>query len=124
MQTHEWQRWGIVATLIWPLPAATGGMFLAVAPATSAYQSCLKSHDVDRGDCQCNLRSDWTKYSGDRLTYAALVGLGPIPIVWLIALGLSAALQQRGRSGVPGQRSNARKTVERPGYLLRGETAL
>jgi hypothetical protein len=35
MQTHEWQRWGIVATLIWPLPAATAGMFLAVAPATS-----------------------------------------------------------------------------------------
>jgi hypothetical protein len=120
MQTHEWQRWGIIATLIWAVAGGNAGMFLAVAPATSAYQTCLKSHDVDRGDCQRNLRSDWTKYSGDRLAYAALVGLAPIPIVWLIALGLSAARPHRQRGRGPSERNS----VDGSGYLLGGETAL
>jgi hypothetical protein len=39
---------------------------------------------TDAGECRLNLHRDWAKYSGDRLNYAALVGLAPLPIGWLI----------------------------------------
>lgn len=44
----------------------------------------MKSPGTDASECRANLHRDWAKYSGDRLYYAALVGLAPIPIGWLI----------------------------------------
>lgn len=60
-------------------------MHLAVAPATLAYQTCVEK--TDGRECQVNLHRDWAEYSGDRLRYAAVLGLAPIPIAWLMAYG-------------------------------------
>ena len=80
----NWLVWGAIASVIWALAGSNAGMYLAVAPATLAYQSCVEGQDTDRGECQVNLHRDWAKYSGDRLNHAASVGLAPIPIGWLI----------------------------------------
>jgi hypothetical protein len=95
MQSNDWRRIGIVASTVWAIAGANAGMHLAVAPAISAYSTCLQSHNADSSDCRRNLHRDWSQHSGDRLEYAALVGLGPLPMAWLIAYGVSSLLQRR-----------------------------
>lgn len=84
----NWPTWGVIASVIWAITGSNAGMYLAVAPATLAYRKCVESHGSDARECQFNLHRDWAKYSGDRLNYAALVGLAPIPIGWLIGWGV------------------------------------
>ena len=72
-------------------------MYLAVAPATSAYRACLKTHSADSGECRTILRRDWATYSGDRFSYAALVGLAPIPVGWLAGWFFVRQLRMRPR---------------------------
>jgi len=78
----NWLVCGVVASVIWAAAAGNAGMHLAVAPAISAYRTCMESPIADAA-CRTNLHRDWADYSGDRLTYAAVLGLGPIPIGWL-----------------------------------------
>ena len=73
----------MVASIIWAAAAGNAGLHLAVAPAISAYRTCLESPIADVAACRANLHRDWADYKGDRLTYAAVLGLGPIPIGWL-----------------------------------------
>lgn len=56
--------------------AGNAGLHLAVAPATSAYRTCMESPIADAAACRANLHRDWADYNGDRLTYAAVLGLG------------------------------------------------
>ena len=72
-----------IASVAWAIAGGNAGMHLAVAPATSAYRACLDSHGANSGECQVILRREWAMHSGDRLSFAALVGLAPIPIGWL-----------------------------------------
>jgi uncharacterized membrane protein len=72
-----------IASVAWAIAGSNAGMYLAVAPATSAYRACLKTHSADSGECRTILRQDWATYNGDRLSYAALVGLAPISVGWL-----------------------------------------
>jgi hypothetical protein len=82
--SYEWQRWAIIASVAWAIAGSNAGMHLAVAPATLAYRNCVQNQGTDAGECRLNLHRDWAKNSGDRLNYAALVGLAPLPIGWLI----------------------------------------
>ncbi|MGZ8399712.1 MAG: hypothetical protein ACXWVI_00195 [Methyloceanibacter sp.] len=74
-------------------------MHFAVAPATSAYRACLESPAGDSGQCRATFHRDWAIYSGDRLSYAVLVGLVPIPFGWLA--GWLYVRQSRRRAGEP-----------------------
>jgi hypothetical protein len=81
----RWVESALIASVIWAIAGSNAGMHLAVAPATSAYRTCLKSPGADRGECRVILHREWATYSGDRLSYAALIGLAPIPFGWLAA---------------------------------------
>ena len=95
MRTNEWIRWGAIASVIWAIAGGNAGLHFAVSPATSAYRTCISNPDANLDDCKRNLHQDWSKYSGDRVTYAALVGLAPLPIGWMIAYGLVASVRRR-----------------------------
>jgi hypothetical protein len=75
-------------------------MHLAVAPATSAYQSCMQTQGADQSECRAILYGDWETYSGNRLPYAAVLGLAPIPLAWLI--GWALVRNRRSKHG-PGR---------------------
>ena len=96
MKSH-WQRWAIIVSIAWAIGGANAGVHLAVAPAISAYRHCIKNQTVDAGACQATLQRDWAHDSGDRLGYAALIGLAPIPFGWLIGW-LAFAPQPPGRA--------------------------
>ncbi len=94
MRTSEWIRRGIVASIIWAIAAGNAGVHFAVSPATSAYRTCIGSPDTNLDDCKRKLHQDWSLYSGDRVTYAALAGLAPVLIGWLIGYALVPSLRR------------------------------
>ena len=102
----NWLACGVVASVIWAAAAGNAGLHLAVAPAISAYRTCMESPIADAAACQAHLHRDWTDYSGDRLAYAAVLGLGPIPIGWL-AGWLAFARRRPTRATLPGSLASA-----------------
>jgi hypothetical protein len=84
-----------IVSVAWAIAGSNAGMYLAVAPATSAYRGCLQSHSADSGECRTIFHQDWATYSGDRLGYAALVGLAPIPVGWLAGWFFVRQLRKR-----------------------------
>ena len=74
----------LLASLVWAIAGANAGMHLAVAPATSAYRSCMETTRAEQSECRATLYRDWSTYGARRLPYAAMLGLAPIPIAWLI----------------------------------------
>jgi hypothetical protein len=81
-------RLALVISVIWMIAAGNAGMHLAVAPATTAYRTCIESKISDEAECRRNLRFDWNATSGDRISYAAFAALLPLPLVWLIAYAI------------------------------------
>lgn len=73
---------------IWMIAAGNAGMHLAVAPATTAYRSCIESRSTDDAQCLRKLHLDWQASSGDRIAYAALGALAPLPLIWLMAYAI------------------------------------
>jgi hypothetical protein len=92
--TNEWIRWGIIASVIWAIAAGNAGLHFAVSPATSAYRTCIGSPDANLDDCKRKLHQDWSKYSGDGVTYAAVAGLVPVLIAWLTAYAFVASVRR------------------------------
>jgi hypothetical protein len=94
-------RWAIAGSFAWAITGANAGMHLAVAPAARAFQTCIEK--AENPECLARLRHDWATYSGDRLSYALMVGLMPIPFVWLIGwtiLVRKSAFADKGRKRV------------------------
>ena len=88
LQMSATLRWGLVMSVIWMIAAGNAGMHLAVAPATEAYRSCVESKGAGDADCLRNLHLDWEATSGNRLSYAALGALVPLPLIWLMAYAI------------------------------------
>jgi hypothetical protein len=97
--TFHWKSWAIFVSIVWALVGANAGVHLAVAPAVSAYRHCVTSQTADEGACRTALQRDWADQSGDRLGYAALIGLAPIPVGWLILWVLFAPRRESRAAG-------------------------
>ena len=102
----NWLAFAMATSVIWAVVAGNAGMHLAVAPATSAYWICMENPTADAGICRADLQRDWAEYSRDRLTYAAWLGLAPIPIAWL-GVWLVFARKRPTRATLPGSLASA-----------------
>jgi hypothetical protein len=91
-----------IASIAWAIAGSNAGMHFAVAPATSAYRACLESPAGDSGQCRATFHRDWAIYSGDRLSYAVLVGLVPIPFGWLAGWLYVRQSRRRAREPIAG----------------------
>ena len=88
-------RLALVMSVIWMIAAGNAGMHLAVAPATTAYRSCIESKLTDNGACLRNLHVDWEATSGDRISYPAFAALLPLPLIWLMAYAIVGGRRDR-----------------------------
>ena len=94
MQISESFRLAFVMSVVWALAASNAGMHLAVAPATSAYRSCLETKISDNTACLRNLNLDWEGQGDNRIRYAALAALVPLPLIWLAAYAIISGLRE------------------------------
>lgn len=81
-------RLGLVISVIWMIAGGNAGMHLAVAPATEAYRACVESKASGDTECLRNLHLDWEAHSGNRISYAALAALVPLPLIWLMVYAI------------------------------------
>ena len=88
MQMSAWVRLGIVMSVVWMIAGGNAGMYLAVSPATTAYRNCIESKSSDEAVCLRNLHLEWDAVSGNRMAYAALGALVPLPLIWLLAYAI------------------------------------
>ena len=108
----RWVKFASIASVVWAIAGSNAGMHLAVAPATSAYRACLKTPGADSSECGVTLHREWATYSGDRLSYAALIGLAPIPFGWLA--GWMFVRQTRSRRPIAGLAWQKRRGLSAP----------
>jgi len=107
----RWVEIASIASVVWAIAGSNAGMHLAVAPATSAYRACLENHRANSSECGVILHRDWAMYSGDRLSYAALIGLAPIPVGWLAGWIFVRRSRSRGPSAGMGLEKNYELSV-------------
>lgn len=113
---NAWRRFGLCAAIAWGFAGSYWGALLAVEPAIFAYRECMSTQPADPSACHAKLYRDWSHYSGNRLSYAVLVGLAPIPIVLLVAFGLTRRRDRKhsSRQGAPGIRSTQLQPRQTP----------
>lgn len=104
----NWLVSGVVVSVIWAVAAGNAGLHLAVAAATSVYRTCMAAPNFDAAACQASLHRDWAEHSGDRLTYAAVLGLAPIPIGWFGGW-FAFARKRSPRATLPGSLASMRR---------------
>jgi hypothetical protein len=88
MQMSAWIRLALVISVVWMIAGGNAGMHLAVSPATTAYRACIERKSSDGPECLRNLHLDWEATSGNRMSYAALGALVPLPLIWLLAYAI------------------------------------
>jgi hypothetical protein len=94
MQISESFRLAFVMSVLWALAAGNAGMHLAVAPVRTAYRSCLETKISDNPACLRNLNLDWEGHSGNRIRYAALAALVPLPLIWLAVYAIMSGRRE------------------------------
>jgi len=94
MQISESFRLAFVMSVAWALAAGNAGMHLAVAPVRTAYRSCLETKISDNTECLRNLNLDWEGHGGNRIRYAALAALVPLPVIWLTAYAIMSGRRE------------------------------
>lgn len=103
MRLNGWQRIGVVASVIWAIGGAIWGNNLGIQEGdwvVREYKFCLARHsvqpdgtvpqDTDWGPCTRAFEKDYPAAVGNHWLYAAVFGLVPIPLGWLVVYGLVA----------------------------------
>jgi hypothetical protein len=88
---NGWQRIGIVLSVVWAIVGGLWGMKQAVAPAWRQFNACMSLPNVDVKVSEEIKNEDLAAIQP--WSTAAIVGLVPIPIVWLIAYALVAIVR-------------------------------
>jgi uncharacterized membrane protein len=85
---HGWARIGIVLSLVWVTIGSIWALNLLFEPVYQNYETCQTLMTARPSDCQQLFQAQFADARGRRLTAIALVGLGPIPVAWLLVYGL------------------------------------
>jgi hypothetical protein len=94
VRLNEWQRMGIVLSVVWAIVGGVYGMGLGRDVVWRQYQTCLafayQGRSDEGGICE-TFNEQLAEVRASRWYKAATVGLVPIPVAWLVvyvAVGL------------------------------------
>ena len=123
LHLNGWQRIGIVLSVIWAIVGGLWG-FYAVDHTAADYQTCLKSSTYWEA-CRQAFAYNYAASSNTRWYNAALLGLAPIPIGWLIGYAL-ADIVSWIRAGFRGSAANRAITerIEATAYHEAGQAVI
>jgi hypothetical protein len=87
-----WQRIGIVASVLWFFGGGLWGNKIGLHEGdyvTRAYTLCIDEASGEQWkSCESTFRHDWPLAIQYHWWYAAIIGIVPIPIAWLVTYGL------------------------------------
>ena len=93
---HGWARIGIVLSTVWAIIGSLWALNLLFEPVYQNYATCRTLIIASASDCRQLYETQFADARQRRLTAVAVVGLGPIPVAWLLVLrlGRPSALDQ------------------------------
>jgi hypothetical protein len=97
---NRWQRTGIVLSVVWAIVGTTWGWRHAEDQITEDFKACVRAIET-RSDLQACRETRFRALTVRRAYSAALVGLAPISVAWLIAYALVALVGRIRGHGVP-----------------------
>ena len=85
---NGWQRTGIALSMLWAVAGVLWGNHLAIqeggAIPIAHYKSCISQPDYDDDECSAAFDEEYAAAVRGRWAFAAMAGLAPIPVVWLL----------------------------------------
>ena len=97
---NRWQRTGILLSVVWAIVGGTWGWRHAEDQITDDFKACVRAIET-RSDLQACRETRFRALTVRRAYSAALVGLAPIPVAWLIAHALAALVGRIRGHGAP-----------------------
>ena len=90
---HGWARIGIVLSIVWAIMGSIWALNLLFGPVYQNYATCQTLISASPSDCQQLFQTQLADARRRRLTAVAIVGLGPIPVAWMLVYGLVALVR-------------------------------
>ena len=90
---HGWARIGIVLSMVWAIMGSIWALNLLFEPVYQNYATCQTLISASPSDCLQLFQTQLADARGRRLTAVAIVGLGPIPVAWMLVYGLVALVR-------------------------------
>jgi hypothetical protein len=85
---HGWARIGIVLSTLWAVIGSLWALNLLFEPVYQNYATCQTLISASPSDCQELFQTQLADARGRMFAAVALVGLGPIPVAWMLVYGL------------------------------------
>ena len=90
---HGWARIGIVLSIVWAIMGGIWALNLLFGPVYQNYATYQTLISASPSDCQQLFQTQLADARGRRITAVAIVGLGPIPVAWMLVYGLVALVR-------------------------------
>jgi hypothetical protein len=90
---HGWARIGIVLSIVWAIMGSLWGLNMLFGPVYQNYATCENLISASPSDCQQLFQTQLAEAQERRLMAVAIVGLGPLPLAWMLVYGLIALVR-------------------------------
>jgi hypothetical protein len=90
---HGWARIGIVLSTLWAVIGSVWALDLLFEPVYQNYATCQTLIIATPSDCRHLFEAQLEDARRRRVAAVAIVGLGPIPLAWLVLYALVALLR-------------------------------
>jgi len=90
---NGWARIGIVLSTLWAVIGSLWALNLLFEPVYQNYATCRAMIITRPSDCQQLFETQFEDARRKRAAAVAIVGLGPIPIAWLLLYALVALMR-------------------------------
>jgi hypothetical protein len=87
-QLNGWQRIGIVLSMLWAVAGGLWGNHIAIKEGSAIpiahYKWCISQPDYDDDECSSTFDEEYAVGVRGHWAFAAMAGLVPIPVAWLL----------------------------------------
>ena len=90
---HGWARIGIVLSMVWAIMGSIWTLNLLFETVYQNYATCQTLISASPSDCQQLFQTQLAEARERRITAVTIVGLGPIPVAWMLVYGLVALVR-------------------------------
>jgi len=90
---HGWARIGIVLSLVWAITGSIWALNLLYGRVYENYAVCQSLMSATASDCEQLFQTQYREAQQRQLAAVAVLGIGPLPVAWLLVYGLVAIVR-------------------------------